>query len=289
VKTGKTAVVGAIAASAMPYVEDADLLGFKSSNPQGLALLWFDSEQSPDDFWHCVSRAVKRAGLKQLPPWLHAYCLTGLDHIRAWKCVNKVIHRAADINGGIHSILLDGAADLVADVNDAKESNAFVATLHGIAIERACPIIGVIHFNPGSEKTRGHLGSQLERKSETNLCLEKADGVTTIWSEKQRRAPIPKNDGPCFEWCNKAGMHVTAETRREKVDGQKKETLSMLADDIFSNGKPMRYYEIVAKVKKLSAVSESTAARKVRELSRFGLIVKSAAGLWTPSKKAENP
>jgi hypothetical protein len=34
-------------------------------------------------------------------------------------------------------------------------------------------IVGVIHFNPGGEKTRGHLGSQLERKAETNLRLDK--------------------------------------------------------------------------------------------------------------------
>jgi hypothetical protein len=31
----------------------------------------------------------------------------------------------------------------VPDVNDPAESNAFVATLHRIAIERVCPIIAV--------------------------------------------------------------------------------------------------------------------------------------------------
>ncbi len=96
VKTGKTAVLGAMAASAMPHKDDSDLLGFGSSNPNVLALLWFDSEQSPDDFWHSIFRAVRRAGLQKPPAWLHSYCLTGLDYKAAWRCVQEAIHRGAD-------------------------------------------------------------------------------------------------------------------------------------------------------------------------------------------------
>jgi len=173
IKSGKSAVVGALAAAAMPHADGADLLAFASSNPDGKALLWFDSEQSPDDFWHCVNRAVRRAGLQTPPPWLRAYCLTGLGFKRAWECATAAIHLGAEQHCGVHSVLLDGAADFVADVNDPEESNAFVATVHDLAIKHDCPVIGVIHFNPGGEKSRGHLGSQLERKAETNLSLEK--------------------------------------------------------------------------------------------------------------------
>lgn len=213
-KAGKSVVIEAMLASAMATANSADCLSFKSSNPQSFALLHFDSEQSPDDHWHGISRALKRAGRTAPPKFLHSYCLTGLEGKQAWQCISEAIRVAAEVHGGIHSILIDGVADFVANVNDPAECNAFVATLHGIAIERDCSIIGVIHFNPGGEKTRGHLGSQLERKAETNLRLDKENGVTVVWSDKQRRAPIPRESGPCFAWNDEAGMHVSVERER---------------------------------------------------------------------------
>ena len=49
----------------------------------------------------------------------------------------------------------------------------------------------------------------------------------------------------------------------------------------------MNYSDIVAYLtaKKGLKLSERTAARRIAELSRLGLIEKSAVGLWTPSKK----
>jgi hypothetical protein len=287
IKTGKSAAIGAMAAAAMPHRDDADLLGFSSNNPKDLALLWFDSEQSPDDFWHCVNRAIRRAGLPEPPPWLHAYCLTGLGCKRAWECVTEATKAAADMHGGIHSTLIDGFADLVADVNDPEESNSFVAELHDMAIKHDCPIIGVIHFNPGSEKSRGHLGSQVERKAETNLALEKdADETTVIYSCKNRRAGIPKNLGPRFAFSPKAGMHVTVESRQSAKDTEKRETLLALAEDMFGDHRAMRYSDLVSTVKKTMSVRGRQAERKVAEMKRLTVIKSSVAGLYEIAKQA---
>ena len=284
VKTGKSAVIGAMCASVMaPECGDADCLGFSSSNPKGFAALHFDSEQSPDDHWHQNARTMKRAQLQtpEPPAWFYSYCLTGLGSTSAWECVQEAVRLAAEAHGGIHSILIDGVADLVADVNDAAECNAFVASLHDLAIKHDCPIIGVIHFNPGGDKTRGHLGSQLERKAETNLRLDKADEVTSIWSDKQRRAPIPKGTGPCFQWSDEAGMHVSAGNRQAAMEAEEIERLTLLADEIFAEHPSLKYSEIVSTVKTGSKISERTAERRVSRMAKLKVIRKSAAGHWT--------
>jgi hypothetical protein len=281
VKTGKSAVIGAMAAAPMSHREDADLLGFGSSNPKDMALLWFDSEQSPDDFWHCVYRALKRAGLQNPPPWLHAYCLTGLGYRRAWECVTEATKAAADLHGGIHSTLIDGFADLVADVNDPGESNAFVAELHDMAIQLDCPIIGVIHFNPGGEKSRGHLGSQVERKAETNLALEKdTDETTVIYSTKNRRAGIPKHLGPRFAFNPEAGMHVTVASRQSVKDAERREALLSLAEDVFADRPAMRYSDIKSTVMTVARCKDRQAEKKVAAMKRLTVIKTSVAGLY---------
>jgi hypothetical protein len=283
VKTGKTAVISAMAGAAMPHSEAADLLGFESSNPEGKALLWFDSEQSPDDFWHCVYRALRRAGHEKPPPWFYAYCLTGLGCKRAWECVVEAEKQAKNKHTGIHSFLLDGVADFVADVNDAEESNDFVAELHGKAIKNDCPIIGVIHLNPGSsEKSRGHLGSQLERKAETNLMLEKdnTDQSTLIYSTKNRRAGIPKSMGPRFKYSIDAGMHVTIASRKSAKEAVEIESLRELAEDVFKDHPSLRYTDLVNALKERLKLSEQTAQRRISRMVALGTITKAAAQLY---------
>jgi hypothetical protein len=288
IKAGKRAAIGAMAASATPHGEDADLLGFASANESGKALDWFDSEQSPDDFWYGVARALKRAGLEKLPAWLHAYCLTGLGAEKGWQAVLEALRMTSDQHGGIHSVLLDGAADFVKDVNDAAESNAFVATLHDLAIQYDAPIVGVIHFNPGSEKSRGHLGSQLERKAETNLALEKDnDGSTVIYSAKNRRADIPRTSAPRFRFDTAAGMHVTIPSRQSARDEAAREDLLCTARDVFGERPAMHYTDIVTGIQKALSLKERSAKDKIAGMKRLGVIQSAPAGLWTLCTPAE--
>ena len=272
-------------AAVLTVKHDADCFGFKSSNPDGLALLSFDTEQSQADHWRHVQRTLKRAGLDSPPPWFYSFYFAGLDVRQLWECTEKAIELAKKAHGGIHSIFLDGLGDYVSDVNDAPESNAKISKLHGMAIEQSCVIPCALHFNPGSDgKSRGHLGSQLERKAETNLRLDKdAEGVTEIWSDKNRKAPIPHGKGPCFQWSDTAGMHVSVASHGAKAEEEKSERLAMLADDIFRERPAMSFTDLSAflTAKRGLNLSERTAARRIAELSRRRVIEKSVAGLYT--------
>jgi len=282
VKSGKSSFVGAMLASTMAQ-QGADCLGLASGNPSGWAVLHFDTEQSVEDHDALARRVLRRAYVTEPPAWFRSFCLTGFSVRDMNDALRLALEQSRQECGGIHSVFLDGVGDLVSDVNDAEESNALVAELHGLAIRYACPIVGVIHLNPSGEKTRGHLGSQLERKAETNLRLERDGESIVCWSEKNRRAPISKANGPRFEWSDAAGMHVSAETVAEAKGDAKRAELELLADVIFGERPSMKFADIVAKLtaKNGLAVSERTAARKLGELSRLGIIVRSVAGLYS--------
>jgi hypothetical protein len=210
VKSGKSAGIESMAAATFA-AEDCDTLGFESANLDGKALLHFDSEQSPEDHWHHVDRIIRRAHATKKPDWLRSWCLTGLTFKQCQECVWEAMRIAREEYPGILAVLIDGYCDLVSDVNDSPECNDMVARLHGLAIQYACHINGVIHLNPGTEKSRGHLGSQLERKAETNLQMEKDkdDESSLIFSTKNRRAGIPRNLGIAFKWDDEEKMHLS--------------------------------------------------------------------------------
>jgi hypothetical protein len=111
---------------------------------------------------------------------------------------------------GILAVIIDGIGDLCLDPNDPEEALALIDEIHRLAIQFDTVVVCVLHENPGSEigKTRGHLGSQLERKAETNLRLEKdAHGVTVMYSERARSSFISRENGPRFAWDEEARMH----------------------------------------------------------------------------------
>tara|TARA_B110000503_G_scaffold129309_1_gene201413 strand:+ start:1336 stop:2172 length:837 start_codon:yes stop_codon:yes gene_type:complete len=78
-------------------------------------------------------------------------------------------------------VILDGVADLCADVNNIEQSNNLVSALMRISTQCNVHIICVIHQNYGSQKLgTGHLGSALEKKAETVISLE-SNTVNKDW------------------------------------------------------------------------------------------------------------
>ena len=208
VKAGKSATVGAIIASTM--MPEGDCLGFDSPNPRGRAVLHFDTEQSRYHHHMVLVRSLKRAGRTVPPRWLASYYVKGLTIEQRLGVLRSELARARRECGGVHMVILDGIADYCLDVNDPPETVALVGLIEGLAVEYNTVFVLVIHENPGSEigKTRGHLGSHLERKAETPLRLEKdADGVTVMYADRARACHIPKDQGIRFAWDNEAQMH----------------------------------------------------------------------------------
>jgi AAA domain-containing protein len=285
-KGGKSAWIGAMMAATMDS-GGADCLGVTSSNAEGKALLHLDTEQSEEDHYNGIERTLRRAGLAEPPPWVHSHYVTGFPIADARAAVPLLMAETERKHGGIHSVLIDGVADLAFDVNDPGEAASLVTEWHGLAIKYHCPIIGVIHLNPGTEKTRGHLGSQLERKAETNLRLEKDGDAVVVWADKNRRAPISKAHGPRFVWSNELQMHVSTASAADAKDEADREALVALADEVFADHPAMKRIEIEKTLTKRLRVSPSTAERRVARMIELTVISKSVAGLYVLNTPAE--
>jgi hypothetical protein len=265
-KAGKTAFEAACIASLME--PKGDCLGVTGQNPDGLPVIHFDTEQSDFDHFEVVKQALTRAGRSSEPEWLRSYHLADVPTKHRRKALAHEMKRAA-VAGKLRAAFLDGVADLCINPNDSAEAFGLVEELHRLAITYACPIICLLHENPGSEtgKTRGHLGSQLERKAETNLRLSKdTAGVTTVYTERSRHCHIPKESGPRFQWDDAAGMHLSCGTMAIEKSESDNFHLQAIADEIFSDKAALRYSELKHAVMRVRHVKESAAEKTVRKL-----------------------
>ncbi len=282
-KAGKSAAKGAMIASTFADPA-ADCLGFQSHNSQGYAVINFDTEQAPYDHWHLMEQVRRRTQAEQVPACVQSYCLAGFTAAEIRSSINLILEQTARQFSGIHSVFIDGIADAACDVNDPAEAVQLVAELHALAIKYDCPILNIIHVNPGSDyKTRGHLGSQLERKSETNLRLEKdSDGITVIWADKNRRAPIPKTTGPCFAWSESDGMHASVESRKNSRNANQIQKLQIEADAVFkAAGEPaICHGDFVKFLETKVHHSKSTAKRHLTQMVELGVINRQRTGRY---------
>lgn len=224
-KSAKSTVLGAMVAAVLKAMlggkkgthDWTETLYFSSDAPdekegKESVILHFDTEQSPYDHHGQVMRMLARAGVDGINETanqrLYSYSLVEFDITERFKAIVAIIDKLR-ADKYVLCIFLDGVADIVSDPNDSVKSFDMVAQLHRMAANRdqPCAIITVLHENPGggkdgSSKTRGHLGSQIERKSECNLRVVKDnEGETsTIWVEKARRAHIPRSEGVGIQW-----------------------------------------------------------------------------------------
>lgn len=280
-KAGKTAFIGAMLAATMGA--DGDFLGVTSGNPTGGAVVHLDTEQAPRDHWLVIQTALRRAGLNAAPAWLRSYGFAGWSIADRRLALEHALKLAKRELGAVHSLFLDGVADFVNDPNDGEECFPFIDSLQGMAVKFDCPVIAVLHLNPGSaEKSRGHLGSQLERRAETNLLLEKdgETGRTVVYSTRQRRAPIVKADGPCFHWDDAEQMHVSVQTMRSERDAKAAESARELAAEVFANRGGLTYSAVISAVKTACGCSDRTAERRFNEMRTHKAIVRSPPNLW---------
>jgi hypothetical protein len=222
-KAGKSAVISAInaiAAAADPS-SAGDTLGFSWQGSANGSVLHYDTEQSKGDWHASVTRAIKRSGSRTLER-LYSYTIVTIDFDDRKKLLQKKMKQLSK-HGIIDCVIIDGIADFVADVNCPREATTTIAWLMKLAHEYQCSIIVVIHENPATDggKTRGHLGSELQRKAFANIRIDKDanTGISTIYGTDMRKADIPKSQGLCFAWSDDEHMHMTlgpaSEVKRE--------------------------------------------------------------------------
>ena len=142
-----------------------DLRGYSN----GKHLIHFDTEQGNFHAQMVFRRPLEMATIDVSK--YHTYALRQLDFKERIQFIEHILYKK--FNGkDIGLVIIDGVADLCSDVNNIEESNAVVQKLMKWSKELHCHIVTVIHSNFGSDKPTGHLGSFLEKKTETQIQLE---------------------------------------------------------------------------------------------------------------------
>lgn len=277
--TGKSNYICALIAGTLNTENDnIDTLGtFIKPNDKNQAVLLYDTEQSEPQLYKNTLNSLKRTNKSEFPNSFRAYCLTGMSRKERLQAIIQSMDKFYYEFGGIHLVIIDGIADLIHSANDEAESIKIVDELYRLAgIYQTC-IVCVLHFIPSGLKLRGHLGSELQRKSAGILSIEKDDepGVSVVKALKVRDgSPL---DIPLvqFIWSKEKQMHIyIGEKTKEEKDKRKENELTATAKTIFAQKHHYTYQELADKLQEYLDIKERTAKAYIKFMREKEIILK---------------
>ena len=162
-KTGKTFVTSMLMAAATTSEDELSVLALKRIRQEPLKVMWYDTEQSLETTKEImVKRIAKMVGGTFPDTQFFVFNVRAMTAEERKKMLGVAIESyQPDI------VIVDGIADLLADINDGPKAIELISELLRLADKNNCNITVNIHLNRSGEKSnlRGWLGSMLLQKA----------------------------------------------------------------------------------------------------------------------------
>jgi len=215
-------------------------------------VLYFDTEQSKYHVQKAVKRICKQIAVS-VPSNLNTYGLRKLSPSERLELVEYAIENAPNLG----FVVIDGIRDLITSINDEKESTYMASKLLKWTETYNIHIIVVLHENPGSDKARGHIGTELTNKAETVIALEVDkfnDSVSIVNAGFCRNKPF---ESFAFMITDDGLPQIIQDyVIQSKVIKKGFDVLALAATDkfqilkeVFENGEGFKHSELVTQIK----------------------------------------
>ena len=162
-KTGKTFVTSMLMAAATTSEDEPSVLALKRIRKEPLKVMWYDTEQSLETTKEImVKRIANMVGGTFPDTQFFVFNVRAMTAEERNKMLGVAIESyRPDI------VIVDGIADLLADINDGPKAIELISELLRLADKNNCNITVNIHLNRSGEKSnlRGWLGSMLLQKA----------------------------------------------------------------------------------------------------------------------------
>jgi len=214
-------------------------------------VIYFDTEQSKYHVQKAVKRICTQIGVG-IPSNLNTYGLRKSSPSERLKLVEYAIENTPNLG----FVVIDGIRDLITSINDEAEASNIASNLLKWTEEYNIHIVVVLHENPGSDKARGHIGTELMNKAETVIALqvdkydENVSTVTAGFCRNKSFKPfafeitddgLPKIiEDYVIQSKSKKGFDVLTLDPIDKFQ---------LLKEVFKNGEGFQYSELVTQIR----------------------------------------
>lgn len=197
-KAGKSNVCNCIMSSAL---SGRDTLNF-NLQLGSKKVIYFDTEQSSDLVAYNIKNKIYRyshLNTDQFKNRFTSYMLAGMEVDKRLTFIEKALEMEAKAGNEIGLVLIDGARDLMRDVNDNAESDELTSRLLMLITKYNCILVTVIHTSETNNLMQGHLGRAIGRKCVHTIEVLREDSESFTRQIKSRNSRLGM-EFPTFEF-----------------------------------------------------------------------------------------
>lgn len=281
---GKTHICEAIIASRINQ-GTTDTLSFELSPNNSAMIGYLETELSQYDAQSGYNRIIKRSNINKDSPTdmyfsylnIKKLSISDITGIGRQELLFRIIEDPL-----YDTIIIDGIADFVYSVNDERECSILInKILSGIEEYRKLLVV-TLHVNPKDPKPRGHLGSEVLRKSEGVIYVSRQEGtpvrrITTDFAFNKVRNSSD-NTTVDMNWSDELQYFVSM-TGTARTDAlQKKEKLEVLHTILLDIGIKEKinwqYNALRDKLMEKMNISSRTAERNLQQAKQNSFIAR---------------
>lgn len=178
-KSRKSVVAHSIIGAA---ISGKSVLGIECNLGVNDNVVLIDTEQSKHDLQNSLHRMSNLINLQTLPSSFMCYSVRQLNSYKVKQAISEIV-----CNQNVRLLVIDGALDLILNMNDILEVKETIDFIKKILTEHDVAIILIIHQSKTTNFTIGHLGSFFDRFAQTVLEVVKIEnGNSEIKAQMMR-------------------------------------------------------------------------------------------------------
>lgn len=159
----------------------------KGHDSQGKYVIDIDTEQGEYHVQKITRRVINMVGARY--DKYVSFALRSKTPEERVKFIDWLLSES-EYKNKIGLLSIDGAADLLNNVNDLEKSNEITQKLMSWSKDYNCAVITVLHRNFDTNKPTGHLGSAILKKAETVIFVNKDNDIAEAKAKYTRNMPF---------------------------------------------------------------------------------------------------
>lgn len=265
-KAGKSTFITSAVASAFTTW---DIFGMKLDFPKDRKrICYIDTESSDYDYYRVLERIRGQILLDRLPSNFDSF-LFREDNPHD---IQSMIEIYLKENPDCSILVIDGILDLISDFNSVEQSFFLVQWLKKITKQHDLLILCVLHLGKKDQNSIGHIGSYLDRKSQSVLKIEKNKEKRTLDLIPTFLRSTDDFDPISIQHSNGQWYQVSDDPlpKGEYLFGMEKR--SLMTKLLFE---PKNYKDLITEFSEFTGKGQTTAKKIIKDWINEGSIYKS--------------
>jgi len=263
-KAGKSTFITSVVASAFTTW---DIFSCKLVFPANRKrLCYVDTESSDYDYYRVLERIRQQIITDFLPHNFDSF----LFREDSPSEIKEMIEAYLEENKDCSIIILDGVLDLIQDFNNVEQSFFLVQWLKKITKKYDLLVLLVLHLGKKDQNSLGHIGSYLDRKSQSVLKIEKNKENKTLNLTPQFLRSSEDFEPISIMYQSNSWYQVENDKKTtDYIFGIEKITLLNKVLDI-----PKSYNQLISDLSEITSKSNTTVKKQIKNWLLDGSITK---------------